>query len=481
VFDGRVQLTGSASSEWKYLSEEDGPTFARAFDPQAVWQSFCELVTTALKDAGTMLKDVSAVSVTSQRQAVVFLDRDNQEVYAGPNTDLRAVFEGGAIDDEMGDRVYQTTGHFPSLLFAPAKLRWFQHHRPDAYGRIATVLGLANWLAWRLTGVLASEPNLAGEAGLLDIHRRAWCTPLLDEIEVVSEAPSMSGADNVVGTVTGPAARDTGLPEGTPVVTAGADTQCGLLGLGVTSENQVGIVAGWSGALQMVTQQPIFSPERKTWAGCFLTPDRWVLESSPGDFGNSYRWLAETLFGGTEGAFERMDRLASATPVGSEGAIAVLGPTRMDMSRLGMRTGGFLFPVPITFSGLSSGHIVRATLEAMAYTVRANLEQIEEMAGTQAVNVMVGGGMTLASTWTRILTDVVCREIFMSAVPQVSGLGAFLCARTAQGDYGSLNEAGQDVATRLQRLEPNPLDSAEYEERYQHWLKASTDLDSVEM
>ncbi len=116
---------------------------------------------------------------------MVFLDEAGAEVYAGPNTDLRAVFDGASIDDQLGDRVYSTTGHLPSFLFAPAKARWLREHRPDDFSRITSTVTLADWLALKLTGRLASEPALAGEAGLLDISSRTWCSALLSELDML--------------------------------------------------------------------------------------------------------------------------------------------------------------------------------------------------------------------------------------------------------------------------------------------------------
>ena len=481
VFDDKGQIVGCRARKWDYAVEEDVSSLARAFDPASLGHSLCELISGTLVDAQIPPARVEAVSVTSQRQGVVFLDKTVQEIYAGPNTDLRAVFEGAAIDEEMRDRVYRTTGHLPSFLLAPAKLRWFQLHRPDAYGRIASVVTLADWVVWRLTGALASEPTLAGEAGLLDVHRRDWCTALLDDMGLVSGSVPLVEAGTMAGAVTAEAYRKTGLPEGTPVAVSGADTQCGLLGMGVTQEHQVGIVAGWSAPLQMVTRRPVLSPNAKTWAGCFLDADRWVLESSAGDVGNSYRWLADTLFGGGEDAFSQMDKLAGAVPVGSEGAVAFLGPSRMDMTDLGMKPGGFLFPVPLTFSDLSRANLVRASLEATAYTIKANLQQIEELAGVQASEIMVGGGMTHTATWVKILTDVIGRELKVSPTPQVTALGAYLCARTALGKFGSLDEAASSVRPGLRSMEPDPLHSAEYQESYERWLHLAGEIQGLSL
>lgn len=476
VFDDGAQVAGFCARQWSYAREEGASSLARAFEPQVLWRGFCQLIADSLKEAHAQPRQLAAVSITSQRQGVVFLDDAGRELYAGPNLDLRAVFEGAAIDEEMRDRVYQTTGHLPSFFFAPARLRWFQLHRPDEYGRIASILTLADWLGWRLTGVQASEPTLAGEAGLLDIHRRDWCKTLMRNMGLMSNTIPLVDTGTVLGHVSSQSAEETGLATGIPVVVGGADTQCGLLGMGVAQERQVGIVAGWSAPLQMVTTKPVLSPEARTWAGCFLERDKWVLESSPGDVGNSYQWLANTMFASAPDAFGKMDALASAAHPGSEGALALLGPSRMDMAKVGMRLGGLLFPVPLTFSDLGQGHLVRSALEAAAFAIRANLEQIERLSHAPASDIAVGGGMTRTPAFVRILTDVIGREVKFSPIPQVSALGAYLCARVALGDHGSLHEAAASVRPYLQALEPGPADSAEYEDLYQRWAELSQEL-----
>ena len=481
VFDHRAQIVASRSTGWSYLSDHEASPYAREFDPQALWTEFCRLIMGSLKDAGASPRLVAALTATGQRQGVVFLDAAGHELYAGPNIDLRAVFEGGQIDERLGDRVYRTTGHTPSFLLAPAKLRWFQLNHPEVYDKIASVLTLADWLAFKLSGVLFSEPTLAGEAGLLDIHRRTWCADLLDELGIVgnSHVPLVS-AGTSVGVLGEQASRETGLPAGTPVAVSGADTQCGLLGMGVTQERQVGIVAGWSVPLQMVAQPPTLSRIDGIWAGLHLFPEKWVLESSAGDAGNSYRWMADTFWGSSADAYSEMEMMAQAVPAGSEGMQVFLGPSRMDMSRLRMRQGGFLFPMPLTFSEVGRGHLARAALEAIAYTVRANLEQAQDIAGEEARDVAVGGSMVQTATWVNILADVVGRPMMLSPTPQVSALGAYLCAATALGEFASLEEAAEGISGTLKAVEPDPKGSAEYQDLYERWLRLSVQLDDVD-
>ena len=468
------RLVGSAR-EWDYYTPQDAPSLAREFDPKAFWFIICQLIIETLSSGGILPKQIAAVAVTSQRQGLVFLDKDGQELYAGPNLDLRAVFEGAAIDEEMGKRIKGITGHLPSFFFALAKLRWFQLHRPKTYARIASVLTMADWIVWKLTGVLASETTLAGEAGLLDVRRRRWCKGLLENMGLDANVlVPLAEAGNIAGRLDKRATHECGLIEGTPVVLAGADTQCSLLGLGVVKEGQIGVVAGWSAPLQMVTSRPIVSGGGKTWTGCHLLGDRWVLECSPGDAGNAYAWLKGIVMDHQEDAFLAMDSLAQEVSPGSDGAMAFLGPSVMDMSNLGLRAGGIIFPVPLTFDPVTRGHLVRASLEACAYAIRANYQQLEDISGFKAEDIRVGGGMTRSRTFVRILADVLGRKILVSPEPQVSAVGAALCAAKALGHYESLGETAS--SRPLTPVEPDPLHVADYQEHYQRWTEVSKGL-----
>ena len=72
--------------------------------------------------------------------------------------------------------------------------------------------------------------------------------------------PPLTCSGEQTGEISTTAAADTGLALGTPVIAGGADTQCGLLGMGATRHREMGILAGWSGPLQFVTDTPARMP-----------------------------------------------------------------------------------------------------------------------------------------------------------------------------------------------------------------------------
>ena len=477
VFDEAGRVAGSSAGAWRYATPADAPDLAREFDTSALWADLCSLVRPALQDAGTEPSRIGAVAVTGQRQAVVFLDAAGRELYAGPNLDLRAVFEGAQLDDEDADAIRAATGRLPSMLFTHAKLRWFREHRPRAYAKIACILTLPDWVAWKLTGELAAEPSLAVEAGLLDVHTGAWRAQPFDEAGIDPGGVRLLSPGEFAGAVRADAARETGLAEGVPVCVAGPDTQCGLLGMGVAGADEVGIVAGWSVPLQMVTETPAPASGADAWTGLFLEDGKGVLECNAGDLGNQQRWLAEMLFGAAEQGLEAMNALAAAAPRGAHGTTALFGHPRMDPARLGMRTGGLLFPAPVTFSEIGRGHLARAQMESAAFTVRANLEQLERAAGVRARVVRLGGGMARMPLFGEIVAAVLGRQIGVSAAGNVSALGAYLRATAALGGRSASVEAASSARVWLAALDPEPLAVAEYEDAYGRWLDLAKEME----
>ena len=458
------ELARSASRPWVYLEDPDAGVLERSFDLEACWQSLCNAISQCTGDGRYRPQ---AVSITSQRQSLVFADSQGGPLHAGPNTDASAVFQGSALDAQHGPLLYETTGHRPAFMMAAGKLAWLRDIRPSDYEALAHVVTLADWLAFRLTGHLGCEPTLAAASGLLDIRTRAWASPMFEELGLALPEEQLYEATKIRGAVN---TKDVGSIEGVPVIVAGADTQCGMIGAGFIEAGQVGVIAGWSAPVQMLVSEPLLSTEMKIWTELFQMPDRCVLESSAGDIGNVWRWLVETL-SGSETDYEKLDRLAGAAPLGSFGVTGHFGPQAMDVSSVGMRLGGILFPTPIAIGGPTPGQMGRAALESFAYTIRANLEQLERESSITASRIALGGGLSRSRTFKEILPDVLGRPISTYSQSDVTARGCAAIARTAIGDYSSLAESAAAASQGSRTSAPDPSTAAEYQDHYERWLE----------
>lgn len=476
--DGRV--VSASYQKWSYQNPSDAGALAREFAPEAFWQIVCQLVRSSINQSGAEPEDVIAVCATSQRQGVVFLDENGKELYAGPNTDLRALLEGFSIDGELGDRISRITGHSPSFMFTPAKMRWFKMNRPGIYERIETVLTISNWITYRLSGRLTGELSSDADAGMVDVCGLCWSQELADRLNIsLRLCPDILPAGTPAGRVSPSAAADTGLFPNTVVAVGGGDTQCGLLGMGLGEPGQVGIVAGWSASLQMVMDQPLVDPDARIWTGCHVLPQRWVLESNAAECGGSYAWLKETLFGhlpSSADAYDLMDRLAQEAPTGAGGVLAFLGPRAMDMQHLKPVTGGFVVPITPSITTLETKNLVKAAQENICFAFKANCEQLEEVSGRKTTEVALGGGVSRSRALVQIAADVLQKPLTCFENPEVSSYGAAMCAATAAGVYPDLLGAAAAMRPRPLIVEPDVSAGAEYAEQYHRWKATAEKL-----
>ncbi|MFC1926597.1 FGGY-family carbohydrate kinase [Chloroflexota bacterium] len=467
---------------WAYETPDYIAPLGREFSASVFWGIICQGIGEAIERGNIHAGDIVGVSTTSQREGTVFLDKEGKELYAAPNIDLRALLEGLSMDSELGEEIYAISGHKPSFLLTPAKLKWFEENQPETYSRIATVLAISDWVTYRLCGETVSEVSAASELGLVDIRERAWSGRLQELLGLPAGIyPKLRAAGSRSGAVTAQAAKDTGLVKGTPVALGGADTQSGLLGMGVRESGEVGVVAGWSAPVQMVTPEAVFDQKARVWSSCHIVPGRWILESNAGEAGNAYSWLRDIMFGEMDAAeaYKMMDELAEEVPVGAEGMVALLGPAAMDMNRLGLKMGGLLMPVPLSAGDIRKSHLVRAVLENLCFAIRANCLQLEEISGMMVKGVSIGGGLTRSRCLTRMLPSVLNTPVFVPEVTEVTALGAAIIAAAGAGVYSSLEEAVSSMKTRGEVIEPDPLIAAEYSEYYERWVAAVQRLEEL--
>src|SRR4029077_13193390 len=116
----------------------------------------------------------------------------------------------------------------------PARLRWIKSHQPEVFEEAAHLNMLADWIAFRLSGEYITDPSIGSSSGMFDLAARTWSPEIIEICELEPGIfPPVLEPGTVVGEVSAAAAADTGLKAGTPVVVGGADTQLGLVGIGV--------------------------------------------------------------------------------------------------------------------------------------------------------------------------------------------------------------------------------------------------------
>jgi L-ribulose-5-phosphate 4-epimerase len=464
--------TTSAFHPWTLPPAPEVGGFAYKMDLPAVWNMLGEASRTVLERAKVEPAQVCGVAGTSMRHSTVVLDKKGRVLMAAPNRDARAAAQGMQVAIERGEELYRLSGHYPSPIFLASRLLWLKETQPEEYKSAFAAICLSDWLGWRLSGELASEPAQSGESLLLELKTRKWSGDLIKSLGLSEKLlPPLKPAGARLGKLTREAAANLGLLPGIPVAVGGPDTQCGLLGVGVTSAGQLGVVAGTTAPVQMVTAAPVFDESMHTWSGLHVIPGLYVLESNAGQMGSTLEWIARLVHPAASNPVAVFAAEAVNSIPGANGMLSTVGAAVFNAA-------GMEPPVDnLTFSSVSTrlgeagrADLARAVLEGMAYAVRANIEQIKAVAGVPPTDCRLTGGISRSAAWTGMVGDVLGTAVQVSATAEATALGAAICAGVGAGLFHDLAEGAAKLAKISRTHEPGP-DASAYQELYSGWME----------
>ena len=411
------------------------------------------------------------------REGMVLYDADGHEIWACPNVDSRAAAEATRLV-ASGDarRLYEQGGDWVSIT-SPARLLWIRAHEPDIFGRIAHLGMLSDWVLYRLSGRFVTDPSSGSSSNLFDLRTRSWSDTSLALVGLSPDVvPDVLEPGTVVGPVTARAAEETGLAVGTPVVVGGADTQLGLVGIGVVGPDRLTLVGGSFWQLTVVTDEPLIDPLARVRTLCHSVPGLWMTEGIGFYCGIAMRWFRDAFCEPErEEAARRgvdpyvvMEEAAARVPPGSEGITAIFSNV-MDAKRWVQASPSFLgFDVDRPAASNRSA-CIRALEEQAAYTARGHLSIISELTGQTYDELVFTGGAAKGQLWPQIVADVVGLPVRVPAVKESTALGAALYAGIGVGLHRDLAEVTSALVRTERTFEPGADARITYDERYAAW------------
>jgi autoinducer 2 (AI-2) kinase len=472
--DGRQVAIGQR--EWSHRGLPGVPG-SQVFDTDQNWRLICECIREAIGKARLRPAEIGAVSSTSMREGMVLYDREGREIWACPNVDSRASDEAAdLVSSGQARQIFEIAGDWVPIT-APARFRWIRAHQPEVYAAIARVGMLSDWVLYRLTGRFVTDPSAGSSSNLFDLRARSWSPTLLELVGLPSSiVPEVLEPGTIVGPVHAHGAEETGLAAGTPVVVGGADTQLGLVGIGVLGGGRLTLVGGSFWQLTAVTDGPLIDPQARVRTLCHAVPDQWMTEGIGFYCGIAMRWFrdafcelerAEAARRGVD-PYVVMEEAAARIPPGSNGVTAIFSNV-MDVKRWVQASPSFVqfdLEDPVGSSRVSC---IRALEEQAAYVARGHLAIIQELAGRTYGEIVFTGGAAKGRLWPQIIADVLGVVVHLPVVKESTALGAAMYAGVGTGVYAGLDEAVKALVRFERSVEPDPAAAAEYDAHFARW------------
>jgi xylulokinase len=442
-------------------------------DPERWWSASISAIRDALGNRPGAR--VAAIGISGQMHSSVFLDGAGEVIRPALLwCDGRTTAECAEITRRAGGEArLRDLVRNPALEgFTLPKVLWLRAHEPQAYQRLATVLLAKDFVRFRLTGALATEPSDASGTLMFDPARMQWSSELLAAVDVpASILPDVGGSAEVLGRVHAAAAALTGLAEGTPVVGGGADNACGAAGVGVLTPGEAVASWGTSGTVLAPTSEPLVDPKLRAHTFCHVAPDVWYVMGVILAAGGAFAWYRDTLVRehGDDVNRHLDDEAASVTP--GAGGVTFLPYLQGERTphRDASARGAFL--------GLSlahgRAHLTRAVLEGVCFAMRDSVAILRELGLAPSGLLLTGGGAK--SPFVRQLQAEVY-GLPVSTVNREEGpaYGAALLAAVGAGAFPDVASAARATLTRSAQEHPAPGAHAAYDEAYARFKAAYT-------
>ncbi|MSP13494.1 MAG: carbohydrate kinase [Chloroflexi bacterium] len=427
------------------------------YEPEELWQQ----VATVLREAVAQIADshrIVSVAIASMAEAAVPLDDQNRPTYhAIAWFDQRPQAQAQWLNQTIGrDRIFEITGLPLQPIFGLCKLLWLKETHPEAYARTARWLNLADYIAFRLCGVAATDYSLGTRTMAMNLHDLKWSEELLGQAGIsVSIFPPLAPSGTLLGHVTADGARDTGLSSATQVSAGGHDHICGALAVGVTQPGILLNSLGTAEAVFLPLDRPLTDPQvgRQSYAqGAHVVPDHYYILGGLHTSGASIEWMREIL--GKDIEYQTLIAEAAEVPPGSLGTfflpyLRMGNPPHEDPWARG------------AFIGLNTdvkrGALFRAVLEGLAMGSRDTMEPLFQYSGVAPLQTIyaVGGG-TRNELLMQIKAAVLNKQITIPAVEEATALGAALLGGLGAGIYPTVSAALAGLQYTQRVIEPDP-------------------------
>ncbi|HVL57423.1 MAG TPA: FGGY family carbohydrate kinase, partial [Burkholderiaceae bacterium] len=455
LVDAAGRILAIASSEHEQIVPRYGWSEQR---PTEWWHGLVRAIGQVLRDNPGARDRIAAVCACGQMHATVLVDVNGE--LTRPTAPLWNDKRTAALVAEFETRhrpadYLAQTANPPTPAWPAFKLQWLRDHDPDAYRAARIVLAPKDYLNFRLTGQIATDPTEASLTFLMDPTTREWSAPMIDRLDIDGrKLPPIRPPAALLGAVTGAAARETGLREGTPVAVGAADYPAALLGSGACRPGLGSEVMGTSAIVTAIASEPLLDPEISNVATVEGHWGPFVLLDAGGD---SMRW-ARRAFHDTPPSYEEIvARAAEVRP----GADALFFLPYLSGERLGAHRNS-----RAQFFGLAAGHgsahLHRAVMEGVAFAVARHLRTMEHALGQRIERIIGSGGGAKAGLWLKIKASVYGIPIVVPAEAECGLVGCAAIAAAATQQFSSAEQAAAAFVRYGEEIPPVPAWSDVY-------------------
>lgn len=469
IFDEKGTICSMVQKEFEQIFPEPGWV---EHNPTTIWSSQLSAAMEAMSQLRLTAKEIAAIGITNQRETTVIWEKETgQPIYNAIVWQCRRTSDIVDSIREQGKdtMIKKKTGLVPDAYFSGTKVKWILDHVPGSRERARRgelLFGtMDTWLIWNLTGgrVHVTDYTNASRTMLFDIHRLQWDQEILDLLDIPRELlPQVKPSSCIYGH-TAPGI----LGEGIPISGAAGDQQAALFGQCCLEPGTVKNTYGTGCFLLMNTgEQAVESRNGLLTTIAAGTGEKvhYALEGSIFVAGAAIQWLRDELRILDNAA--QSEKACQMVP-DTNGTYVVPAFTGLGAPYWDQYARGAI--VGLT-RGTSREHLIRATVESLAYQTYDLLDAMERDSGIKIRELRVDGGASANNFLMQFQADVMKCQVIRPQCIETTALGAAYLAGLAVGYWKDLQEICENWALN-RRFEPQ-MEEERRQQLIKGWMRA---------
>ncbi|MDO5729221.1 MAG: xylulokinase [Actinomycetaceae bacterium] len=439
-------------------------------NPHDWWDALCRATRDLIAKANVNADDIHAVGFSGQMMGVVPLDAEGEPVRPAIIwADTRSTKQCDRLLAQVSmEDAYKITGHRLNPTYSLTKIMWMRDNEPENFERMTKFCLAKDYVAYKLTGVIVTDPSDASSTNAYDQAAKGWSEEIIGAADLdLSLFPDIAESTDVIGEVTEEAAKATGLRPGTKVVIGGGDGPMAALGAGVIDAASGAYAClGSSSWVSVASDQPLLDPKMRSMTFNHVIPGKFVPTATMQAGGASVSWAMDVL--GENRGYDAVLADAAEVEAATKGLFFL-------PYLIGERSPYWNPLARGVFAGLhmehKQPHMVRAVLEGVTFNLLTGLEAFTD-AGMDIDHIDAIGGLAKSSLMMRLMADiwglpVAARNI----VDEANAIGAAVVAGVGAGIFDDF-AISKKLSKRSEDTIPVPERTEAYKRPYALFLNA---------
>lgn len=420
---------------------------------------------------------IEGISFGGQMHGLVVLDEDDKVIRPAILwNDGRTGEECDYLNREIGrDVISKETGNIAFAGFTAPKLLWIKKHEPENFARIRRIMLPKDYLAYRLTGVHATDVSDASGMLLFDVQNRKWSPKMCELCGVTTDQlAKVFESYEVIGTVKEEIAADLGIRKDVRVIAGAGDNAAAAIGTGTVENGDCNISLGTSGTIFIASDS--YSVDSQNALHSFAHANgAWHLMGCMLSAASCNKWWMEDIL-------RDPDMAAAQAEIGDPDKALGQNHVYFLPYLMGERSPHNDPAARGAFIGMSMdttrADMLQAVLEGVAFGLRDSLE-VARSSGLEIKKTKICGGGAKSLLWRKMIANIMNLTVETIESEEGPALGGALLAAVGCGVFRDTKEAAAAVVKVTGQEIPDPTLVSRYEERYQTFRKLYPALKDV--